>query len=344
MPKANFSEKIKYIILYFILFFCSISAIIYTTHCAINILNLKINQEFSILQILVAGIAIVGGYVVYHQFEKKTDDIEKSKNPKEKDSYLLICVILGFLAIFTFVKLAVTTYKLNDTNAVKYDLFIDLLLIIVTALGIVGIAIYKWIYKKIDDYVKRETKELKKQAEERFLKNRHFTEAHTLKNAGYLHYHIYKEHYSECKNSDERERASEELGGAIEYTDSALNLTRELNEKENKILICIIMNNLICYIAAKQKCIKKREDNKFKEYLKYKENKYLIDKEKVYEFVDYIKERIKERKEDLSLEFRVAFEDTLVKVKEIFPEIDKVLVEIKKEKEKEIKNNKKDKI
>ena len=337
--KDGLLGKIQSLILFFLILFFGISTIIYTTF----FFNSKFNQELNIFHVLIIAISIVLGYVFYRYSEKRIEEIRKPSmetDKKDKDAFSIICFMLGSLAIITLAKLAVTFYNINNVDATKYDLFLDLLIVITAVLGIVGVAIYKWIFRKIDIYVKEEIIKLENKVELLSLESRHFTEAQTLKNAGYLHYSLYDSLYSECESKDEKDGSKKNLKLAIDYTKLAKRIAKELkvDEGKNDVLCGIISNNLAFYLATKWACMEKAKGKEdLKKYFEDGNNrdKYYDDEKEAFLCLKVIKnEEVRKKIPD---EISGIISKDIRYVEGILFKINMVVLEAKKEEEQQKK-------
>lgn len=260
---------------------------------------------------------------------------------EKNNNFITIVIIIAYI-ILAFAKMYISVYKLESSD--KYNLFIDLLSVLIGIMVALGVLIYDWIYKKIDKYVKEEIKECEKNVENKSKENieaikllstqgRRFTEAQSFKNAGYLHYHIFSSH-AKCDNEKEKEDTTEQLRKAIFYTELALSATegkegvKGLEEEENETLICAIKNNLAYFLAAKWTYLKERNIKELNEYMKNRKNKYEADKLRALKNLDYVMDCVtnkKEHKKPFSRRLIEEMIDTNKQVRDQFKEIDTII-------------------
>lgn len=239
-----------------------------------------------------------------------------------KESDLAVLAIILFFSLLCFLKMAITFYSLEQSD--KYDLFVDLLFVLSGVMMGLGVAIYTWIYKNINNYVKKEIAEGKSMSDKMTFQNRRLTEAQSFKNVGYMHFCLYKT-YADCgKEVASNKDKAENLKQAIDFTYLAMSVAKDLEETENITLICIINNNLAWFIKEKWECIRdtRKEKNfeEFKQYLKKEDNvrKYNGDKDKAFDCINYIANK----KNECSKKEREQLIETYNETKKTFLEID----------------------
>ncbi len=244
------------------------------------------------------------------------------KNEKS-GNYLFILILIFFIAI-SLLKIFITCYGLEQAD--KYNLFIDLLFVLSGAIMGIGVAIYKWIYKKINEDVEKKLKICETNINNESLQNRRLTEAQSFKNTGYMHFYLYKT-YSDCNNKEtENKAATDNLKKAIEFTNLAMSVVKDLDQKINEKLICIIKDNLAWFLREKWECIKKkRKENEFKEYLRENRKIYEGDRRSALDCIDYIINVDKKRTLLFTIEQHREIIDTYNEVGKTFFEIDKLL-------------------
>jgi len=261
-------------------------------------------------------------------FNITPENIFKSLWPFSKH---LICAVIGtFLIFFTVLVMSYTIFSV--TNVIPTDIkngtnFLTLLEIVLGFIAIMGVGVYLWISRNINN-----------RTQETFLENRRFTEIQTFKNTGYMHYNLF-EIYSECKEEkkknedegEEEEKKNEDGGNnlrrAIKATSMALSLSNDIDEKRNRKQICIIKNNLAWFLKEKWECIKNKRggEDRLREYLEEKtsRNKYKGDSQSALDYIEYITNKkatplyTKEEREEII--------ETHDKVKRTFNEIDELI-------------------
>lgn len=296
-----------------------------------NIFNKIHSKEITLETAIIS--AMVLGIFTYFYF---TEQVREPKNRRIKAkfgavSFCLVVFLTGTYGGSLLSKVGFTDYGIFDPEE-KYQFFVDMLLVLLTFTALV----WYLLHRKIESEMKSSVEITKDQ-------NRHFTEAHAFKNSGYLHYHIYREHYKKYLNKRERNKnvvekdviaeAREQLRNAIDYTEKALSVLKDLDEIENETLICIIKNNLAYYLAIKWQCIKETKninndtDNhkELKEYLsnKEKKDKYEKDKQVALKYIKYIGEE--ERIQKYPSSIIVGITETCKDVKKIFEDIDNII-------------------
>lgn len=247
-----------------------------------------------------------------------TEQAKKPNYRKLRDKY--IAIVFSFMIFLAgsysgslFFKFQKTNYDVLKPEE-KFQLFVDLILVLLTFTALV----WYLLHREIENEMKNNIEKIKEQ-------NKLFTETQALKNAGYMHYNLFKTSLN-CNKEGRKKDITNNLGQAIEATYEALSLSKNLDEEKNKKLICAIKNNLAWFIKEKWEC---KIDNKERKVLKRLLNeektnkKYEGDKEDALDCIKYIKNEkgnFQYTKKEID-----EMTETYNKVEKIFSQIDDLI-------------------
>lgn len=202
-----------------------------------------------------AGLGLlILGFVLIVLALRRFPKTEGAENPIEIWLGRNWLILIGIVLLAAFIG---THYKFPTED--KYEILVDLILIMVGLTAAVGYGIFKWISHNIEDRAKSITKE-----------SHNFTITGVDISLGYVWWQLYeterkrKEEMQKHPLKNERKHNEKEektniddyinyLESAIEITEGALDCANQLGEKEYEVSICLCKNNLAYYLAERHR-------------------------------------------------------------------------------------------
>ncbi len=170
-------------------------------------------------------------------------------------------------------------------TADKYEILVQLIIILFALVGATGYGIFKWISRGVADQVEKDrqqiedrvttiTDEIRKKAKD----DRNIMRARVETSSGYVwyeHHNIGVKHERDAKAGS---NSPDYIALAISHGELALKDANKLNEKDHEELICRCKSNLAYYLAERHR--KKRHPTDKERALELARNAYQVAQEK----------------------------------------------------------------
>lgn len=174
------------------------------------------------------------------------------KMQKHIPFHYIVGVILVAVSVYALIYTSEFIQNHPITGSQEYDIFRDLLTMVLTIVGVIISGVFLIIYDVLSKTLQRSVE----------------SKAHNeiQREKASLYIRIGYTYWNDFRNRND----PQDLEQAIDITNEAFNIVKKMDEKENEELLCTIKNNLAYYLALQPKEKRKSGDDKIaRDYAKY---------------------------------------------------------------------------